>query len=372
MKKTIIILVFFLAASTITVFAQKDVITRTLPINKGGTLEVELSQGDIQIETWNKNEVQLKVDGLSDDDDKLELKSTGNYVSIKYKSRWGWGGKSADYYLSVPSDININVTTFGGDIDIYNDINGDVSLKTMGGDISVSDIKGDAKLETMGGDITFKNIAGSALISSQGGDLRGENINGPGSDVKTMGGDIRFNKVKDVRKITTFGGDINVKESVGDVELTTFGGNIRLERGENSVKAKTSGGNIYIGKANGKVDVNTGAGLIELNQITGNIIAKTSAGDIYVDFIPSGNQTSELRTNAGNIVLTLPSNTKTEVEAEAFIPGVRRESGRSIISDFSGDVIERHGKVLGNFVINGGGNKIYLKTTSGEIQIKKK
>lgn len=373
MKKMIsIFIVFIVFGLTTAVFAQHDVVTRTLELEKGGTVKVEVNPGDITIKTWDKNEVLVKVDGLDDDEVReLEIRSKGNLLTIEYEGKWGYGN-SADYTITVPTNVNLELYTTGGDVRLYNNISGDVKVSTMGGDISTESISGDAKLETMGGNISFKNIGGRASITTQGGDLRGNDISGSSTEVKTMGGDIQLNKINDVQKITTFGGNIFVKEANGDVELTTFGGQIELDKAQNSVTAKTYGGNISIGQANGRVDVNTGAGNIELRQISGSVKARTSAGDIYVGLNPSGNVESEIRTDAGDIVLTLPGNTKAEIEAKSIAAGWARDNGHTIRSDFDGDIRDRRGDVLGNFKINGGGNYIYLKTTSGDIQIKKK
>lgn len=363
---------FFITVLTSGVCAQHDVITRTLELQKGGILKVEVNPGDIDIRTWNKSEVLVKISGIDEDEmDELEIKSRGDVVTIKYIGKWGWGN-SADYSITVPEKVDLDLYTTGGDIAIQNNIDGNVRVNTMGGDISTQNIAGDGKLETMGGDITFQNISGRASITSQGGDLDGGDINGSATEVKTMGGDIQLGKINDVRKVTTFGGDIEVKESNGDVELTTFGGQVKLGKAQNSVTAKSYGGNISIGQANGFVDVNTAAGNIELRQISGSVNARTSAGDIYVDLNPTGGKDSEIRSDAGDVVLTLSSNAKATIEAKAVAASWGRNDRNTIRSDFEGDIRDRRGDVVGDFTINGGGNKIYLKTTSGSIQIKKK
>ncbi|RJP62904.1 MAG: hypothetical protein C4543_01290 [Ignavibacteriales bacterium] len=369
MNKSITILMLLLAS---VVFAQRDVVTKTIEAKRGGTLELEANPGDIFIKTWNKNEVLLKVDGLDKNEaEYLEVKSSGDIITVKYNSKYGWGG-SADYFITVPSEMNLSLLTTGGDIEIQNDLTGNVKVNTMGGDIEVHNINGNAQLETMGGDITFRDISGDVKISSQGGNLSGGNIKGSSSELKTMGGDIRLNKINNVKKVTTFGGNIEVNESTGDVELTTFGGNIRLTTGQNNVKAKTYGGNIYIGKANGDVDVNTGAGNIELKQISGNIIAKTSAGNIEAEILSLSSKESDLKTFSGDIRLIISSNIKATIDAEAVTVDWNKDKNRIIRSDFPGKIEDKRGRIVGEFILNGGGTKIELKTNLGEIQINKK
>jgi DUF4097 and DUF4098 domain-containing protein YvlB len=373
MKKMINICVILLLGVVVSnIDAQREVITKTLALEKGGTLKIEVNPGDIDIKTWNKNEALVKVDGLDEDDLRhLDISSSGNTVTIKYVGKWGWGS-NADYSITVPAQVNLDLHTTSGDIKLTNDIEGDVKINTMAGDISVRSITGNAKLETMGGDIFFEKISGRATVSSQGGNLTGGDIQGSATEVKTMGGDIKLSKINNVRKVTTFGGDIDVDQSNGDVELTTFGGEIRLDQAQNSVRAKTYGGNIFIGNANGFIDVSTGGGNIELKNITGSINARTSAGNIYANLTPTGDNDSELRTDAGDIIITLPSNVKVNVEAIANAADWGKDNRRIIRSDFDGDIRDNRGQVEGDFTINGGGAKINLKTTFGDIQIKKK
>jgi len=373
MKKISLLFVLFLITGISSgIYAQHEDVTRTLSLDKGGLLKVEVNPGDIYIRTWNKNEVLVKIAGIDEDEmDELEMKSSGDVVTIKYIGKWGWGN-SANYSITVPEIVDLDLYSTGGDIEIFNNINGDVKVNTMGGDIVTQNISGDGKLETMGGNIEFKNISGRASITSQGGDLEGGDINGSAREVKTMGGDIQLGKINNVNKVTTFGGDIEISESIGNIELTTFGGNIELLKAQNSVTAKSYGGNISIGHANGLVDVNTAAGNIELKQITGFVNARTSAGNVYVDLSPTGNHESEIRTDAGEIILILPGNAKASIEAKSIASSWGRDNGKAIRSDFEGNIRERRGDVLGDFIINGGGNKIYLKTTSGSIQIRKK
>ncbi|KUG25393.1 hypothetical protein ASZ90_004785 [hydrocarbon metagenome] len=369
MNKTIAILLLLI--STV-VFAQRDLITKTVEAKKGGTFELEVNPGDISIKTWDRNEVQIKVDGLDDEEaEYLEVKTFGDKISVRYKSRFGWGG-DADYFVSLPSEMNLVLITTGGDINIQDNINGSIKVNTMGGDIDLQNVNGDVQLETLGGDISFKNISGSTSVSSHGGDIFGGNISGSSSELKTMGGDIRLNKISNVKKVTTFGGNIDVKESSGDVELTTFGGNIKLEKGENGVKAKTYGGNIFIGKANGYVDANTGGGNIELKQITGSVKARTAAGNIHVELESLSNKDSDIETFSGDITLLIPASIKATVKAQAISVAWGRDKNKIINSDFTGEIDDKRGSTIGNFAINGGGTKVNLKTNMGGIQIKKK
>lgn len=367
MKITTIIFLLF-AISLTSAELQQEVITKTLTAKKGGTLEVKVNPGDIQINTWEKSEVLVKVDGLDRDDKKaLKLNEHNGNVTVNYTGKWGWG-RNAEYSITVPKNYNLDLHTTGGDIKIETDINGNVTVNTMGGDIELESVSGDVKLETMGGDVLLNDVGGTTYISTQGGDIEVGNLIGFVEGIKTMGGDIEINSIAKSKKITTFGGTIKVNSAKEKLEVTTFGGNIELGRCLNGVDASTHGGNIIIDEAIANVDVSTGGGNISLHKIDGEVRAKTGAGNIYLG-LQSLTGKSSLRTGSGDIQLRLSS----EVEAEVYadVESYNRNGKDLIKSDFEGRISTERHNVIGQFEINGGGPEINLRVNNGTVSIKK-
>jgi len=101
--------------------------TRTFKIGKGGTLIVQIEGvgADILVSTWEKGEIELRIDGLSDEDLKdLETREDGNTVHVELYLDGGWGkSRSARFSFTVPSEINLDLGTSGGDITVANLIN---------------------------------------------------------------------------------------------------------------------------------------------------------------------------------------------------------------------------------------------------------
>ncbi|MDZ7764243.1 MAG: DUF4097 family beta strand repeat-containing protein [Melioribacteraceae bacterium] len=367
MKITSIIFLLF-AVSLASAELQQEAIAKTLTAKKGGTLEVKVNPGDIQINTWEKDQVLVKVDGLDQDDEKaLKLDEQNGNVTVNYTGKWGWG-RSAEYSITVPQNYNLDLHTTGGDIEIETDINGNVAVNTMGGDIELKSVSGNVKLETMGGDISLNNVDGTTYLSTQGGDIKADNLKGFVEGIKTMGGDIEIESIAGSKKVTTFGGRIKVNLAKEKLEVTTFGGNIELGRCLNGVDASTHGGNIAIKEANGKVDVSTGGGNISLHKINGEVRAKTGAGNIYLG-LQSLTGKSNLRTGSGDIEIQLSSGIKAEVYAD--VESYNRNGKDLIKSDFEGRISTERHNVIGQFEINGGGPEINLRVNNGTVTIKK-
>lgn len=348
-----------------------DVITKSFRAAKGGKLHANLNPGEIFVNTWDKDEVLVKVDGL-DEDEAMELKLSqkGNTIEVEYEGSWGWGS-NADYYFTVPETFDIELNTTGGDIEIGNDLTGNAILKTMGGDVTLMSIDGNLKIETMGGDIDLNDVTGNAFIATQGGDISARNLTGTSSEVKTMGGDIVIGIINKVKEVVTYGGDITIDECRSNIEIATFGGDIDVKKAMNGVKAKTYGGDIYISEANGFVDASTGGGNINLYNITGAVKARTGAGSIYVDLNPTNIDKSDIRTTAGNVELVLNPNARATVEAEVEAYGWGKNRENNIISDFQGKITEKRNDLIGIYEINGGGALIEIEATNGTIYIKK-
>src|SRR3990172_2701818 len=163
----------------------------------------------------------------------------------------------------------------------------------------------------------------------------------------------------------TSGGDIKLQNVKGKVALKTSGGDINVAdlNGNGEVNFSTSGGDIKGNKFSGKLEVSTSGGDITLLGSDAVINGSTSGGDISLDY--SGqNQGIELSTSGGDIAVKLPKN----VGASANLSTL----GGDIKSDFKGNNAVNISSTKFEADINNGGNPLVLKTTGGDIVVKKK
>lgn len=350
--------------------------TKTFNVSSGGKLYINVNPGSIKISAWDKNEVVVKVRGLENDElDNVEMELKGNAVSVVYNPEWGWGD-DAEFVITIPTQFNIEAKTSGGDVGINSNISGNVDISTMGGDISTRDVKGKAKLSTQGGDVKVGNIAGGLTLNTMGGDIRVGDVKGEFAKVSTMGGDIIIGKVASGIGATTYGGDISVSGIGGNADLQTMGGNIQINDVNGKVQLDTKGGNISVKNANGSVKAVTYAGEIELIGITGSVEAKTMSGNITAEINPTAGSQSRLFSQNGEVELTVPTNAKADIEAEIKSWGNIKyiKDTYSISSDFpekeSGDYNSKR-SINRSYSLNGGGSKISITTTNGNIRINK-
>jgi DUF4097 and DUF4098 domain-containing protein YvlB len=369
--------------------------TRTLKIGKGGTLTVQIEGvgADIAVSTWQKSEIELRIDGLSDEALKdLEINENGNSVRVELYVDEGWRkSRSARFSFTVPSEISLDLGTSGGDITITNTIKGTVTAGTSGGDIEIGEVEGDVSAATSGGDVEVGKVTGKVDLKTSGGDVKAVEVNGDASletsggdidvgDVKgactasTSGGDIKAGSVEKSLVASTAGGDITIEKVGGDARASTAGGDIMVGMVSGSAVLKTAGGDIKLDGASGKVEVKTAGGDIECSKITGSITAGTAGGDVYAELNPSGAGLNSLETQGGDISIVLPPDAKATVEARIRIRhgwGGGKDD-YDITSDFPAETHEKDTKLIhARYVIGGGGATIKLETVNGNIEVRK-
>jgi DUF4097 and DUF4098 domain-containing protein YvlB len=266
---------------------------KNFDVSTGELFELEASNGDVNIESWDKNSLSIKVYGNSKAEDKIEFtfEKTGKGVyakAVKEGSSWfSWmSGIKLRFDVKVPKSFDIDARTSGGNINLF-DLEGKLILKTSGGDVKLKNTSGDLTAKTSGGNITAENHTGNAFLKTSGGDIVSHNF-------------------------------------LGDIDAGTSGGNIKLNVKEGKISAGTSGGDVelfYSGKNKG-IKLGTSGGDIVVNlpkDFAADVLCKTSGGDVEVDFpsqsstkiksgrfegkINNGGEMLECKTSGGDITV---------------------------------------------------------------------
>jgi DUF4097 and DUF4098 domain-containing protein YvlB len=346
--------------------------SKSFSVSKGGTFVLSTSSGDVTLKPWDKDEVFVRVDGIDPDEvDQLEMTQSGNTVNVRFRSRRNsWS--DLRYEISLPMEFNVSLKTAGGDIEFTGPMAGKLKGTTAGGDIRLSDVKGEISFTTAGGDIRTGKIGGDAYLKTAGGDI--EVLDAMGEvEVSTAGGDIKVGNVGKSLEARTSGGDIKIGDVGGEAEVSTSGGDISLGKVSGKARASTAGGDIELKSASGSVSAKTAGGDIKLSDITGSVEAKTAGGDIRAQIKPTGRGSSQLKTAGGEIVLEIPSNAKATIEAVIEIDERWSKRDRyEVRSDFKAESYDKEDDYIrAKYVLNGGGETIYLETVNSNITIRK-
>ncbi len=352
-------------------------ISKSFNVKKGEKLYTELQAGDINIRTWDKEEVLVQIKDVDSESAKsITITYENKVVSVIDDNDFENDGIVLQ--VTVPSNFNLELKTRGGNIDVKNDIEGTVTSTSYGGDLSFHSVKGLLRAETNGGNIEINgNVDGILDVNTMGGDIKVGSINGKKAKVSTMGGNITVDKSTPGIYVRTYGGDISVGDAGGDSELITYGGNVSAGNINGNARLETNGGNLELMGAKGKVSGKTSGGNVDFKNIKGSVDVKTSAGEVNVELDPASGSESKVVTSAGSIELTIPSTAKVVIEARIHVQGWWKNAKENfkIQSDFDTEnyrVDDENHEIVGTYVLNGGGSKINLRSVNDVITIKKK
>lgn len=297
--------------------ATAEAIRKDFDVSPGGKLVVAAEGSKLSVRGTSSDEVRVKISRGTDDADDIrddfdiDLSQDGNEVTVELRKRrqWGprgWFSRSPTVEVDVPSRFNVD-------------------LKTSGGSVEVEDLEGDLRARTSGGSLRFADVDGP---------IYGR----------------------------TSGGSIQLDGTSGNADLETSGGSIRIGEVEGSVDARTSGGNISIDHAGGSVVAKTSGGSIEVDEVLGAIEASTSGGSIRARIADQIQADSKLTTSGGSVTVYLQPSIAVDLEAHA--------SGGRVSSELPGQFRGSVTKSRLEGELNGGGPKLYLRTSGGSVNVR--
>lgn len=229
----------------------EDTIERTLAFSAGSLLQVSNTNGDVEIVTWDKDEVQIearkKVKASSGDrarqafeDLKINIdeSSTGVKIETEYprnrSSWWNNVSSSVRYYVRVPQSADLEIDTVNGKI-VVEGVHGRIDLESTNGGIRVEEAGGSMTARTTNGgidaelrsveaneDMAFRTTNGSITLSLPTdiqADVSARTTNGSvQTDFPiTIQGTFRKNRL-----------DGNINGGGATIELKTTNGSIRI------------------------------------------------------------------------------------------------------------------------------------------------
>ena len=230
-----VLLSFFLVSLAI---AKPADVSQSFDVSPGGTLSLESDAGSVEVESHNKNTVEVTVENKSDHDGfNVNFKQSGNDVSIigeREKNSWMGRSTRIRYMIKVPQDYNVTLKTGGGSIEL-SDLNGTADVRTSGGSISLGKIKGDVDAKTSGGSIRVDEVSGNIVAHTSGGSIRATLTKQPTDNCKltTSGGSVTAYLASDVAVnvyLKNRGGDVSSDVGGGpELYLKTSGGSVKIK-----------------------------------------------------------------------------------------------------------------------------------------------
>ncbi len=372
-----------------------------------GTLEMREISGDVTVKAGTSATVEIVetvyIEVFTEEEAKRVREAclesytqAGNRITVDGRTRPRRSVESR-FNITVPASFILDISTSGGDISIDR-VKGNTSLRTSGGDIELLSTGGTVNAKTSGGDVVVRDAEGTVSVKTSGGDLELERIKGL-LDATTSGGNITLRSADKEVTLRTSGGNIEIFEVAGNVMASTSGGDVQVENTSGSVDVSTSGGDLILRDIKGTLEAATSGGDIRAERLHAASRLKTSGGDVIVrslmaslDAATSGGNVEvevtlvdfkkphiiSLSSSGGDLELTIPEKLPAKIFAEIYLEGKWGARERyDISSDFPLKIERGQGErrsaeyIRGEGEINGGGDLITLKTSAGNIALRK-
>ncbi len=281
----------FLVAQESTLQVVTKNIEKTIDYKEGYLLDIDGEKADIQIETWDKEEVKIVIELIAKHENlevaKNDLELMGynieevgkkifirNYISTKRNKAKPQSVFKAMYVLTIPKDCPVDLRNHFGKTNIK-DLNQSVDVKSEFNEIKLENIKGRIGIETRFGDVEGKKLGGQMKIESVRSDITLSQIQGP-IDIKAKYGKIKIDANHSLLDLNIIAEKtdivfLNPAKDTYDFNLTAFYGEITTpDNMDFEYKEKSSTLNkaeLNLPKREGVVSIQTSFGYISVLRV---------------------------------------------------------------------------------------------------------
>lgn len=297
-----------LAAPTVLSAKITRFVEKTFAVQPGGNFKASTQGGDITIQTADIKEVRIRAKQVIRASSEQEADEILQKLTLTFDQAGNDVTAEAKYEKRPGGSWFSNWPPVNVSFEVTVPKNFNLNLNTSGGDIAAASVKGNVRARTSGGDMRFDRVDGEI-------------------DAHTSGGDIHLKEGTALAKLGTSGGDIEVDRAGGPTSVSTSGGDITINSVAQLLSASTSGGNVR-------------ATLTEpLKQDT---VLSTSGGDVRVRVMKTAGFELDASTSGG------------DVRAEGLTITIAKGGiGKS--------------RLAGS--VNGGGPRLKLRTSGGDISV---
>ena len=263
-------------------------------------LDLKTSSGDLLITGGETGDILIQAVITARGTDEENAKERAGQINIVHSLEDGvlsikdsGSGKQITGPYSVDYRITLPGTT-------------DVGLQTMDGDVTVKSIDGNVKVNNYSGDIHLKNCRGLIKVNTKSGDIDVSECSGK-LNIKSLSGDLTFDEiVTEDLNCNTLSGDIGGSlrpSSNAQVNAKTLSGDIELKIPETaclSINADTLSGSIDCELPVRDSTRNGHRFTAILNDSDGTMTLSTKSGDISLNPLKDPDSASETAAEAAD------------------------------------------------------------------------
>ena len=274
---------------------------KSVNLVKDGKVIITNISGNIDVKTWNKEQVQIDALKVSqsttlakakENITRVKITITEENSTLRIQTEYPEGPNknlnvSITYTLIIPQEATLNASTFSGDV-ICEDISGDLKAKTVSGNVRVIGAKNGATCSTISGTVEVDNVIGDVKLHTVSGNVVANAIKGS-VEADTVSGSVLLTDISDADEIeaSTMSGRVKYEgdlASDGTYHLQSHSGRVEFIVPSNAafdLEARTFSGSInsdFDITIRGKIEkrslsgsVNGGGAEVELKAFSGNV-----------------------------------------------------------------------------------------------------
>lgn len=217
-----------LAAQIDSIFTEET----SLPTVYSKTFFLSGMAGNIEINTWEKEEVYIKVYYNREAGEKIFFSIKNTEQGVKLFELPAKGDSLIDprisYEITVPYKYSLYLSTSVGNAVISNLI-GDIKFYSQSGNFTGSKLNGSLKINTEDGNISLLNVSGESRFYTGSGNIKIASLYGNAS-ADTKSGNILITNVSSILFASSETGDINVESKGANygIDLSSRFGDIEF------------------------------------------------------------------------------------------------------------------------------------------------
>jgi len=190
----------------------------SIPVDNISLLKIVAVSENLFLTGWKQNEIRIK--DLSDQD---QVRTKKDRVELEIQG---------DGFIHIPHHLEVEIKSVGADASIKR-INSDMKISSVGGDLTLNNIS-TASVGSVGSDLFARRVQGDLKVENTGGDALIDNINGQIS-LRQVGGDITIAEVAGGIEATAGGeGTIDFLPVPWQAYKIEVGGNLSVSMPEES------------------------------------------------------------------------------------------------------------------------------------------
>jgi DUF4097 and DUF4098 domain-containing protein YvlB len=255
----------------------------TFTVDPNARLEIQNMGGEIIVRAWDRDEMRVQADHSRRT--QIVVRRTRSVVRLRARASRG-PANIVDYEITVPRSMSVTLSGTYTDI-VVEGVEGEISAKTIQGNVSVTGGGGEVYLRSVQGTVTLEgasgrvdahavsedvritNVSGEIVAESVSGDVVLEGISSGNVDVGSVSGSIIYDgTLEDSGQYTfiTHSGDVGVsvpENANASLTVATINGDVRSRL---DLEATRSGS-----RRRPVFTVGTGSASVEIETFSGDV-----------------------------------------------------------------------------------------------------